>query len=59
MTENLGRRLAILRFIPIVVLVIVAFGLEYMFGVGRLWAAGAGLVVAVLVRLVLPKIWAS
>ncbi|MGB6228751.1 MAG: hypothetical protein WBF53_01320 [Litorimonas sp.] len=55
-TENLGRRLAILRLIPILVLAAVAFGLEYAFGVGRLWAAIAGLVVAIVVRLALPKI---
>ncbi|MEM7728066.1 MAG: hypothetical protein AAF311_02205 [Pseudomonadota bacterium] len=54
--KNLGRRLAILRLIPIIVLAAVAFGLEYGFGVSRLWAAITGLVIAVAVRLALPKI---
>ncbi|MGB3457128.1 MAG: hypothetical protein WBG08_06745 [Litorimonas sp.] len=56
MSQNLGRRLAILRLIPILILAAVAFGLEYGFGVERLWAAVAGLVVAVAVRLALPKL---
>ena len=55
--QNLGKRLAILRLIPIVILAIVAFGLEYGFGVDRRWAAVTGLIVAIAVRLVLPKIW--
>ncbi|MEL6686038.1 MAG: hypothetical protein AAFP97_00275 [Pseudomonadota bacterium] len=57
MANDLGKRLAILRLIPIIILAIVAFGLEYGFGVERLWAAITGLVVAIIVRLILPKIW--
>lgn len=56
-SQNLGKRLAILRLIPIIVLAIVAFGLEYGFGVDRLWAAVTGLIVAITVRLILPKLW--
>lgn len=54
-TENLGKQLAILRFIPIVVLVILAFGLELVFGLPRLWAAGIGLVAAIALRLYLMR----
>ena len=57
MSENLGKRLAILRLIPILVLVAVAFGLEYLFGVSRLIAAGTGLVIAIIARLALMKYW--
>jgi hypothetical protein len=57
MANDLGKRLAILRLIPIIILAIVAFGLEYGFGVERLWAAITGLIVAIAVRLILPKIW--
>lgn len=57
MSENLGKRLAILRLIPIIVLVVIAFGLEYLFGVSRLIAAGAALVVAIIARLALMKFW--
>lgn len=57
MANDLGKRLAILRLIPILILAAVAFGLEYGFGVERLWAAVTGLVVAIAVRLILPKIW--
>ena len=57
MANDLGKRLAILRLIPIIILAIVAFGLEYVFGVERLRAAVTALTVAVIVRLILPKIW--
>lgn len=56
MSDNLGKRLAILRLIPIVVLIVTAFGLEYLFGVSRLIAAGAGLVVAIMARLWLMRV---
>ncbi len=56
MTENLGKRLAILRLIPILILAAVAFGLEHLFGVERLWAAVTGLAIALAVRLALPKL---
>lgn len=56
MSDNLGKRLAILRFIPIVILIVIAFGLELIFGVSRLIAAGTGLVVAIIARLWLMKL---
>jgi hypothetical protein len=57
MSKDLGKRLAILRLIPIIVLIIVAFGLEYGFGVSRLSAAGTGLAIAILTRLILVRVW--
>lgn len=56
MSDNIGKRLAILRLIPIVVLIVTAFGLEYVFGVSRLIAAGTGLVVAIVARLWLMRV---
>lgn len=56
MSDNLGKRLAILRLIPIAILIVVAFGLEYLFGVSRLIAAGTGLVVAIVTRLWLMRV---
>lgn len=57
MADNLGKRLVLLRLIPIILLIVVAFGLQYLFGVERLWAAGTGLVVAVATRLILMRVW--
>jgi len=56
-TENLGRRLAILRFIPILILIALAFGLDHFFGLSRLASAGIALVVAILVRIALMRFW--
>jgi len=55
MSENLGRRLALLRLVPIIVLVALAFGLDYLFGLSRLASAGIGLVAAIMVRLALMR----
>lgn len=57
MSQNLGRRLAILRLIPIILLVILAFGLDYVFNVDKVVAVIIALVVAVGARLVLMKVW--
>lgn len=57
MSKNLGKQLAILRLIPILVLVCLAFGLEHVIAIPRLWAVGMGLVAALLVRLLLMRVW--
>ncbi|MEM9599793.1 MAG: hypothetical protein AAF926_02100 [Pseudomonadota bacterium] len=57
MAENLGRKLAILRLIPIIVLIVLAFGLDYGLGVDKIWAVGIALVAAIATRLILMRVW--
>jgi len=57
MTDNLGWHFAILRFIPILILIALAFGLDYLFGLDRLLSAGIALIVATLVRIALMRFW--
>lgn len=54
---NSGTRFAILRLIPVFVLVAVAFGLQYGFGLDKLLSAGLGLIAAIAVRLALMRVW--
>jgi hypothetical protein len=54
---NPGTRFAILRLIPVFVLVGVAFGLQYGVGVDRLPSAGIGLIAAIAARLALMRVW--
>lgn len=57
MSRNLGKQLAILRLIPIILLIIVAFGLDYGLGMDKVWSVGIALVVAIAARLILVRIW--
>jgi membrane associated rhomboid family serine protease len=56
MSKGLGKQLALLRFIPILLLVVIAFGLEFVFGVPRIWAAVSGLIAAIALRLYLVRV---
>lgn len=56
MADNLGKRLALLRLVPILVLILIAFGGEYVFGMPRLWSVGIGLVAALALRLTLVRV---
>lgn len=56
MGKNMGKQLALLRLIPLLVLIAVAFGLEYLFNVPRLMAVGIGLVAALALRLALVRV---
>ena len=47
----------LMRVVPIVALVAVAILSQRYLGLGRLPAAGLGLVVALVLRLLLPRIW--
>lgn len=57
MGMNSGTRFAILRLIPVFVLVGVAFGLQYGVGLDRLPSAGIGLIAAIAARLALMRVW--
>lgn len=54
---NVGAQFAILRLIPVFVLVGVAFGLQYGFGFDRLPSAGIGLIAAIVSRVALMRVW--
>ncbi|WP_189496285.1 hypothetical protein [Algimonas arctica] len=54
---NSGTRFAVLRLIPVFVLVAVAFGLQYGVGLDRLPSAGLGLIAAIAARLALMRVW--
>lgn len=57
MSMNSGTRFAILRLIPVFVLVGVAFGLQYGVRLDRLPSAGIGLIAAIAARLALMRAW--
>jgi hypothetical protein len=57
MSMNSGTRFAVFRLIPVIVLVAVAFGLQYGFGLNKLPSAGLGLLAAIIARLALMRVW--
>lgn len=52
-----GSRFAILRLLPVIVLIAVAFGLQFGVGLDKLPSAGLGLIAAIIARLALMRVW--